>query len=142
MIVVDTTILAYAVGRPHPLKEPSARLLDAVSVGAVHATTTAEVIQEFAHIRARRFPRREAARAARNFARLLAPLLPTDEEALDRGLSIYERTPGIGSFDAVLAATAIANGASALVSADAGFSSVGELRHVMPATPEFESLLT
>lgn len=141
MIVVDTTILAYAVGLPHPLKEPSERFLEAVSVGAVHATTSVEVIQEFAHIRARRFPRPEAASAARRFARLLSPLLAPDENALERGLSIYERTSGLGSFDAVLAATAIASDAQALVSADAGFAAVPKLRHVMPGTPEFERLL-
>ncbi len=141
MIVVDTTVLAYAVGLPHPLKDPSERLLEAISLGAVHATTSVEVIQEFAHIRARRFPRSEAVGAARRFARLLSPLLSADEDALERGLSIFERTPALGCFDAVLAATAIANDARALVSADAGFSSIRGLRHVVPGTAEFDRLL-
>ena len=129
------------MGLPHPLKDPSERLFDAVAIGVVHATTSAEVIQEFAHIRARRFPRAEAVGAARRFARLLSPLLTADEDSLERGLSIYERTPGLGSFDAVLAATAIANGARALVSADAGFASIPELRHVVPGAREFDRLL-
>ena len=141
MIVVDTTILAYAVGLPHPLKDPSKRFLDAVSAGRVHATTSVEVIQEFAHIRSRRFPRAEAVRVARGFARLLSPLLSTSEEALERGLSIYERKPDLGNFDAVLAATAIANDARALLSADTAFASIPKLRHVVPGTPEFNSLL-
>jgi len=141
LIVVDTTILAYAVGLPHPLKEPSERFLEAVSIGTVHATTSVEVIQEFAHIRARRLSRPEAAGVARGFARLLSPLLTPDEEALERGLSIYEGTSGIGTFDAVLAATAIANDAEALVSADGGFASIPGLQHVMPGTPEFDRLL-
>jgi predicted nucleic acid-binding protein len=141
LIVVDTTVLAYAVGLSHPLKDPSERLLEAVAVGVVHATTSVEVIQEFAHLRARRFPRAEAAGAARQFARLLSPLLSPDEDALERGLSIYERTPELGSFDAVLAATAIASDARALVSADAGFASIPDLRHVIPGTAEFDRLL-
>jgi uncharacterized protein len=140
LIVVDTTVLVYAVGLPHPLKDPSERLLEAVAVGAVHAMTSVEVIQEFAHIRARRFPRAEAAGAARRFARLLGPLLSPDEDAIERGLSIFERTPGLGSFDAVLAATAIANDAQALVSADTSFASIQELRHVVPGTAEFDRL--
>jgi uncharacterized protein len=141
LIVVDTTVLAYAVGLPHPLKDPSERLLEAVSVGAVHATTSVEVIQQFAHVRARRFPRAEAAGTARRFARLLSPLLTPDEDALERGLSIFESTPALGSFDAILAATAIANDARALVSADGGFAAISELRHVMPGTAEFDRLL-
>jgi uncharacterized protein len=141
LIVVDTTILAYAVGLQHPLKDPSERFLEAVSRGRVHASTTVEVIQEFAHIRSRRFPRAEAVRVARAFARLLAPLLPTSEETLEEGLSIYARNADLGSFDAVLAATAVANGAQALLSADTAFTSVPGLRNVVPGTPDFDRLI-
>lgn len=141
MIVVDTPVLAYALGGEHALRAPSARLLEAVAGGTVEATTTVEVIQEFAHVRARRFPRAEAVRVARAFARLLAPLLPTSEDALERGLSIYERNSSLGSFDSVLAATAIVNGAQALLSADSAFAPVPELRHVIPGTPDFERLI-
>ncbi len=47
MIVVDTTLLVYAVGTEHPLRDPSRKLIDAVAAGRVDATTTIEVIQEF-----------------------------------------------------------------------------------------------
>ena len=47
MIVLDTTVLVYAVGAEHPLREPNRRLIDAIATGRVDATTTAEVIQEF-----------------------------------------------------------------------------------------------
>ena len=141
MIVVDTTLLVYAVGAQHPLKEPSRRLFAAAAAG-LQVTTTAEVIQEFTHVRARRRPRADAVRVARGFAALLSPLLVTDEEALDEGLGIYEREPTIGSFDAVLAATAIAGDAEAFVSADAAFASITGLRHVAPASAAFERLLS
>jgi predicted nucleic acid-binding protein len=142
VIIVDTTVLAYAVGMSHPLKEPSERLLAAVAAGAVQATTTVEVIQEFAHIRSRRFPRRDAVRVARGYAQLLSPLLAADEDVLERGLAIYERNARIGAFDAILAASALVSDAEVLVSADSAFGSVPRLRHVMPGTPEFERLLT
>lgn len=140
MIVVDTTVLAYAVGVEHPLKAPSIRLFEAAVGGALNVTTTVEVIQEFAHIRARRFPRQEAASTARRFARLLGPLMPVDSAVLERGLSLFERHP-LGAFDAVLAAAALQHNAAALVSADARFESVPRLRHVAPGTPAFERLL-
>ena len=47
MIVVDTTVLAYAVGDTHPLREPCRRLLAAHADGRIEATTTVEVIQAF-----------------------------------------------------------------------------------------------
>ncbi len=42
---------------------------------------------------------------------------------------------------AVLAATALANDAAALVSADAGFAVVPGIRHVAPGTDAFTHLL-
>jgi predicted nucleic acid-binding protein len=137
MIVLDTTILIYTTGVEHPLRLPCQRLVDAIAEGRIQATTTPEVIQEFAHVRARRLARSEAVRTARAFANLLAPLLLVDEAMLTLGLRIYEETAGIGSFDSVLAATAITASADALVSADRGFAAVRGLTHLDPAAPDF-----
>ena len=65
MIILDTTVLAYAVGEDHPLREPCRRLLAAHANGSIEATTTVEVLQEFTHVRARRRSRQDAARLTR-----------------------------------------------------------------------------
>ena len=54
MIVLDTTVLVYATGSDHPLREPCRRLVDAVANGVLTARTTVELIQELMHVRARR----------------------------------------------------------------------------------------
>lgn len=136
MIIVDTTVLVYAVGAEHPLAEPCRRLVESIGAGRVSAATTTEVIQEFAHVRARRRTRREAVRDARAFAELLAPLMSVDEDTLRDGLRIFQQTQALGAFDAVLAAAAMARDATALVSADAAFSGVAGLRHLQPDSPE------
>ena len=141
MIVLDTTVLVYAVGTEHPLREPSRRLVEAIAAGHVDATTTSEVIQEFVHVRSRRHGRVDAAKAGRNFADLLAPLLITPAAAIDAGLRLFERSQSLGVFDSFLAATALATGADALVSADRAFSSVSRLTHVVPGTAEFDRLI-
>lgn len=141
MIVLDTTILVYATGDVHPLRNDSLRLLEAIADGRIEGTTTVEVIQEFVHVRARRQGRAEAATSARSFAELLAPLLVAREPTLDGGLRLFEWHDSLGAFDAFLAASAIAAKADALVSADRSFSSVPELRHVVPGTSEFERLV-
>ena len=141
MIVVDTTLLVYALGTEHPLRAPSRKLIDAVAAGRVDATTTIEVIQEFVHVRARRQGRADAAKAGRNYAELLAPLLVMPAAVVDAGLRIFERTASLGVFDSFLAATALASGADALVSADLGFSAVSRLTHVVPGSVEFDRLL-
>lgn len=141
MIVVDTTVLVYAVGKDHPLRPPGQRLVGAISDGEILATTTIEVIQEFAHVRARRRGREDAAALARDYIELLSPLLIVEEPDLREGLGLFGETPGIGAFDAVLAAAAHAAGAEALVSADTGFSAVAEIRHVFPDEDGIRRLL-
>ena len=61
MIVLDTTVLVYAVGAEHPLRDPSRELVGAIADGVIEATTTIEVVQEFVHVRARRRDRQDAA---------------------------------------------------------------------------------
>lgn len=141
MIVLDTTVLVYAVGVAHPLREPCRVLIGAARDGTVAATTTVEVVQELAHVRARRRGRADATAVARNYAALLAPLLVVDTDDLRAGLDLFERHDGLGAFDAVLAAVAIRRGADALVSADGAFAGIEGLRHVDPTTPELLAAL-
>jgi predicted nucleic acid-binding protein len=140
MIVLDTTVLVYAKGTAHPLRDPCRELVSAIADGRLAATTTVEVIQEFAHVRARRRGRTDAAGLANDYAELLAPLLDVTTEDLRAGLTLFERTESLGTFDAVLAAAAIGS-TSALVSADTGFAGVRELTHVIPDAEGVRSLL-
>lgn len=142
MIVLDTNILAYALGGVHPLRDNCRRLLDAVADGRVAASTTPEVIQEFVHVRAKRRERQRAAREARDYAELLSPLLTVGLPDLQRGLSLFARHPNLDAADAVLAAVALRAEADALASADAAFAAVRGLTHLEPRDPELERLLS
>ncbi len=132
MIVLDTTVLIYAVGGEHRFREPCRQLVSAIEAGDFRATTTPEVIQEFVHVRAKRRGRHDAVELGAAFADLLSPLLVVDEPALRAGLRLFADGERVGSFDAVLAAVALDRDASALVSADGGFAQVKNLRHVVP----------
>ena len=141
MIVLDTTVLVYAAGVDHPLKEPCRRLIAAVADGAVAATTTVEVLQELAHVCARRRGRDDAAALGAAYATLLSPLLPVGSDDLDEGLRLFRAVPSLGAFDCVLAATALRRSATALVSADAAFAGVPGLVAVQPDAAGVERLL-
>jgi predicted nucleic acid-binding protein len=141
LIVLDTTILVYSKGAEHQLRDPCRALIEAIAAGAIRATTTPEVIQEFVHVRSQRRARRDAAGLGRSFAELLSPLLTIEEQHLTAGLRLFERHTKLGAFDAVLVAAAIDTGAEALVSADVTFGQVRSLNHVVPGTPAFERLL-
>jgi predicted nucleic acid-binding protein len=141
VILLDTSVLAYAVGAEHPLREPSRRIVEAITTGVVAATTTAGVIQAFVGVRSRRRPRGDAASVGRDFATLLSPLLSVEDRDLDLGLRIFERSGQLGPFDAVLAAVAINRDVEALVSADPGFRGVRQLRHIDIGGRQFDELL-
>ena len=141
MIVLDTTVLVYAVGGEHPLREPSRALIEAIADDQIEATTTVEVIQEFVHIRARRRGRSDAAERGRELLPLLSPLVAPGEAELAVALQLFTGHEGLGVFDAVLAATAMASGAEGLVSADRAFADVRGLPYLDLAGPEVRRLL-
>jgi predicted nucleic acid-binding protein len=141
LIFLDTNVLVYAIGTEHPAREPARRVIEAVTDGRTEATTTLDVIQEFVHVYSRRRPRSEAVLTGRRYATLLAPLAVPGPNELEAGLQLFEQHDGLGAFDAVLAATAQASDARALVSADRAFAAVKRLPFVELGSPEFDRLL-
>jgi uncharacterized protein len=139
-VIVDTTILIYAVGTEHALREPCRQLLIAHSRGHIKATTTIEVIQEFVHVRARRRDRHDAASLGRQYLAALE-LIAQEPGDLDLGLTLFERHPRLGVFDAVLAAVALNRDVDALISADRAFAEVPNLLCLHPTGAEFGNLL-
>jgi uncharacterized protein len=142
VILLDTTVLVYAKGQSHPLRDPCRELIEAVADRRIEATTTVEVIQEFVHVRTRRRGRTDAAALGRDYAELLSPLLSPTVDDLNAGLALFERTQALGAFDAVLAVCAARAGLGAVVSADAGFADVPEIFHIVPDSDGLSTLLT
>jgi len=142
MIVLDTTVLVYAKGAEHRLRDPSRRLIAAIADREVQATTTVEAIQEFVHVRARRRGRTDAVALGNDYSDLLSPLLTVTGDHLRSGLSIFERSEQLGAFDAVLAAAALGAGAQALVSADSAFAAIPSLLHMIPDERGVTALLS
>ena len=140
MILLDTTILSYAVGDEHPLRAPCRRVLAAHGSGHIDATTTVEVVQEFTHVRARRRGRADAVTLARHYAAAFA-LLVTQPEDLELGLTLFARHVELGAFDAIVAAVALNRHATALVSADAAFGVVPNLAWIDPSADALDRLI-
>jgi len=137
VILLDTSVLVYAVGADHPLRDPCARLLAGHRDGTIMATTTVEAVQEFVHVYARRRDRAAAAALAGLYADAFS-LIETTPADLRAGLHLFVRHPELGAFDSVLAAVALARGATALVSADRAFGLVADLHWLDPASAATE----
>jgi uncharacterized protein len=141
VILLDTTVLVYAKGQAHPLRDPCRELIAAIADRRLEATTTVEVIQEFVHVRARHRNRADAAALGHDYVELLSPLLSPGGEDLRAGLALFEHIDELSAFDAVLAASAARAGLTALVSADEAFAAVSELHHVVPDRTGIAALL-
>ena len=141
MIVVDTTVLVYAVGVDHPLRESCRRLVEAARTRTAELTTTVEVIQEFVHVRARRRSKRDAIMLGKAYAALLHPLLAVDERDFAAGLDLFGSSTELGPFDAVLATAAIHRDADALVSADRAFEEIEGVAYLHPTSRDLGALI-
>lgn len=133
MILIDTNVFMYAAGRPHPHREPSIALLEAVARGEVDAAIDAEVLQEILH-RYRAAGRWDDGRRVYDRVRALVPdVLDVGSSTVDRARELLDRYPGLVARDAVHAAAVVEIAADALCTWDADFDAVREIRVVTPA---------
>lgn len=133
MILVDLTVLAYALGAGHPLRTPCRALLEGHADGRLELTTTVEVLTAFLGLRETRASRADAAAATRNLTSALRPIVTTRTD-LERGLALLDAHPGLAPAQAILAAVALGHDAD-LVSADPALAAVPGLRVLHPADP-------
>ena len=136
MILVDTTILIYAVGEDHAVAFTRPRVRGTGSrwpdLGLRRQSKPFRSLPTFEHGVARdRMPP-----AGREYSRGLSPLVRPDRDDLLEGLGLLEVLEGLGPFDAVLAAAARRRG-WALASADRSFGQVPDLTYLDPASPTF-----
>ncbi|MEO5885811.1 MAG: type II toxin-antitoxin system VapC family toxin [Candidatus Limnocylindrales bacterium] len=132
-IFVDTTVLMYAAGAEHPLREPCRRIVEAIGSRRVDATTSTEVIQEILH-RGIAIRRVDASVELANRAMdLFAPVLPITHALMRRLPDLVRRYPGLDARDLVHVATCIHEAIPEIVSADREFDKVAEVRRIDPS---------
>jgi predicted nucleic acid-binding protein len=131
MILLDTSVLVYAVGEAHKQRTPCQRIVNAIVAGELDASTTPQVIQEFVHVYGRRRGRAEAAARAADWVDLLSPLVDADADGVREALAWFADTD-LDATDAFLAAVTHLGDGTRLVSTDPDFA-VLEDRWVTPA---------
>lgn len=117
MIFVDTNVFVYAVGRPHPLREPARALLREHLEARTPLATSAEVLQELMHVY---LPvgRMETLDAALSLAHDLTTILPVDDSDARTARDLVANHPGLGARDLLHLAICARHGASGILSFD------------------------
>jgi len=132
---LDANIAIYAAGRPHPLKEPCARIVTLVARHPGAFVTDAEVLQELLHrfLALRMWPdpgRHAFTHFADTLRDRVEPMLAGDVEA---AAQIANRHPQLAARDLVHLAVMERLGIAMIVSADKDFDSVPEVERLDPA---------
>ncbi len=136
MILLDTNILMYAGGSPHPHKAPSVTLLARIARGDVAAAMDAEVLQEILH-RYRAIRRWKDGRRVYDLARrAIVTILPITAALTDRAREMMDTYPSLMARDALHASVCLASGAEAICSYDTDLDVIAGLRRVEPPDVE------
>lgn len=130
-VLVDSSVLAYALGDPDARREPCRKLLKEITSGTGRAYASVEMFQEVLHHRLRRTRDRSVSVAEVRDAMPMFVLLNFDHEVLELSLDLVARTLVRGR-DAVHAATALAYGIETIVSSDPAFDGIPGLRRLDP----------
>ena len=99
MIFVDTNVFMYAVGRPHPLREPAREFFVKSNRTRTPMFTSAEVLQEMAHayLPVGRLETLDAAMSL--VARSRVEVWPLEEEDVVLARQLHEQYPTLGARD-------------------------------------------
>ncbi len=133
MILVDSNVLMYAAGAPHPNKAPSVDFLEQVASGAVEAAIDTEVLQEIIHryVAIRRWAE---GRLVYDRARQIFPVvLPVSVETVDYARRLIDAHDGLSARDALHAAVVEVHALDGICTFDRDFDRIPSLRRVSPS---------
>lgn len=99
MIFVDTNLFMYAVGRPHPLRDPARDFFVEANRNGTPLCTSAEVLQELVHayLPAARIKTLDSAMAL--IRRFRVEVWPLEEEDVTLARKLHEQYSGLSPRD-------------------------------------------
>lgn len=133
MKLIDTNVLVYALGGPHPYKASSQKIMEKYAAGEIEVNISTEVLQEILDVYHRR--QRNPEFALRAFDQLVIqfpspfPILTgTARTARD----ILERNPRLQARDAFHIAVVFEHRLEGIISVDRAFDQVAGLKRFDP----------
>lgn len=135
-VLVDTNVILYAIGGPHPYAEPCRGILALAGEGRFEMEAPVDLVQEILHHRTRRLGDRHQAAADARAAATLCRLHAVEPQDADKAAELFAASSRLSARDAVFAAVAIRHDLTAILSADGDFDGLSDLRRLDPADLE------
>jgi uncharacterized protein len=134
--LVDTNVILYAIGGPHPYAEPCRRILTLAGEGRLRLEAPVDLVQETLHHRTRRLGDRSQAAADALAAGALCHLHAVEPQDAREAARLFAGSPSLSARDAIFAAIASQRGLETIISADTDFDGLSQLRRIDPANDE------
>ena len=131
-LFVDANLVMYALGGPHPLRDPCRIIFEKIKMQEFPIVTNTEVLQEILY---RYFSIGRSALgeiAYRSIVGLSLHVFPIKIEDTDRALELLKTYKNITSRDAIHAATLMNNGIKEIISTDLHFDLIPEIKRIDP----------
>lgn len=131
-VFIDTNILIYASGKPHPHKEPSLQFLLKIAEGKITAVTNTEVLQEILYYY---WKSKEAALGFQIIEKVITiiPLvLPVTKNDVILAKTLLQEYRHIEPRDAVHSAVMFNRGLKIICTYDTHFDTIKELKRLTP----------
>ncbi len=122
MVFVDTSVLMYAVGRDHPLREPARSFFAAATTDQQPLATSSEVLQELAHAYLPVERTAALAAALRLVDRTGMEVWPLERDDVILGIELAARHPGLGARDLCHLASCQRRGVTRIKTFDRGLN--------------------
>ena len=132
MIFIDTNVMMYAVGRPHPLQRQAHAFFDECQRNGTALFTSAEVLQELAHAYLpvnRKWLFDEAVEILGNLDVEIWPLEAAD---VTRAAELHEQHPNLSARDLCHLASCRRRGISQIMTFDRNFAAAAARPETTP----------
>ena len=124
MIFVDTNVFMYAVGRPHPLRDPAREFFADCTRSRTPLCTSAEVLQELAHAYLPVGRKQTLDAALSLVTRSRVEVWPLEQEDVTLARQLHEQHPALAARDLCHLASCRRRGVGDVRTFDQGFAAV------------------
>lgn len=130
---LDSNIIMYAIGAPHPLKEPCIRIVERIEERQLVAVTDTEILQEILYRYYAVGNASLALDAASHLTVIVEETFPVLPEDIQFAMQLLRQHGGSNVRDAIHCATMVQNKVRSILTADRHFDQFPQLRRIDPA---------